>query len=255
MMIEGKHFGFIVLGFLNGDFELVPSTCVEEIADQKAALIEAGYQGIADLLEINRQSPEPIPPLLIRQSLTDRQAAASNLLTLDIVADGKFKGDDIHAWAKLGSSSIASEVGNEPQAEIATRTSLEITANYFQRVIEITGIPEDDPTEIDLGEAASILLGEVTPGEDSPFDLADLPDPTGFESLANLTRVCILKPGIANSLCAKLQAASNAFDRNQTKVMSKQLGAYRKELKAQIGKSITLEKAELLREISEAIEE
>ena len=67
-----------------------------------------------------------------------------------------------------------------------------------------------------------------------------------FEALCDLSRSLVSKPGIGSSLCAKLHAASEAQKRWQLDVRRHVLTAFEHQVKAQIGKALTLEEASQL---------
>jgi hypothetical protein len=58
-----------------------------------------------------------------------------------------------------------------------------------------------------------------------------------FASLCRVTRLTERNPGIANSLCVKLEAASDAVDRGSQNAAAAELGAYEHEVAAQSGVS------------------
>jgi hypothetical protein len=73
------------------------------------------------------------------------------------------------------------------------------------------------------------------------------------DSLCTLTKRWVTNPGIASALCAKLGAAKASIARGDTNSKNGQLDAYRNQLSAQSGKSITAEKAAILTKLSQAI--
>ncbi len=64
--------------------------------------------------------------------------------------------------------------------------------------------------------------------------------------MCELTEAYVTKAGIANALCAKLDAAERADARGQANAKAGSLGAYVNQLRAQSGKAITAERAEFL---------
>jgi hypothetical protein len=74
-----------------------------------------------------------------------------------------------------------------------------------------------------------------------------------FASVCDLVQQYSSKPGIANSLCAKLRAAAAASDRGQTKTMDNILNAFEHEVSAQSGKALTATEAETLIDLAEQL--
>ena len=74
-----------------------------------------------------------------------------------------------------------------------------------------------------------------------------------YTSLGALTRQYVTNAGIAESLVAKLEAAAAAAERGNDNAKNGQLGAYRNELEAQAGKSITAERARTLIRLASAL--
>lgn len=66
------------------------------------------------------------------------------------------------------------------------------------------------------------------------------------DSLCGLTRRFVAKEGVASSLCSKLNAAEKARAHGQTGALNGLVGAYKKALAVQTGRSITQENAGLL---------
>jgi len=71
-----------------------------------------------------------------------------------------------------------------------------------------------------------------------------------YDSLCTLTRTLVSKPDIAQSLCDKLAAAAAANAAGDTKTRNNNLAAYRKQVDAQTGKSITAANAAILKQLS-----
>jgi hypothetical protein len=67
-----------------------------------------------------------------------------------------------------------------------------------------------------------------------------------FARVCELTREYVEKAGIANALCAKLEAAEAADARGQENAKAGSLGAYVNQFRAQSGKVITAERASFL---------
>jgi methionine-rich copper-binding protein CopC len=74
------------------------------------------------------------------------------------------------------------------------------------------------------------------------------------QSLSNLTTRFVSKPGVAQSLVAKLVAAGDNMTAGQTNAADQQIEAYIHELEAQAGKSITVQQATLLIGLARALE-
>jgi len=71
-----------------------------------------------------------------------------------------------------------------------------------------------------------------------------------FDSLCALTETLVGKTDVAQALCDKLDAAEAANARGNTKARDNVLGAYRNQLDAQTGKSVSPADAALLRRLS-----
>ncbi len=71
-----------------------------------------------------------------------------------------------------------------------------------------------------------------------------------FASLCDLTRTLVTKADVAQSLCDKLVTAAAADAAGDTKKRDNNLAAYRKQIDAQTGKSITSANATLLKRLS-----
>ncbi|HEV8534157.1 MAG TPA: hypothetical protein VGR87_00325 [Candidatus Limnocylindria bacterium] len=71
-----------------------------------------------------------------------------------------------------------------------------------------------------------------------------------YASLCALTERFVDNPGIAGSLCAKLEAAEAADARGNAAARDSALGAYRSELEAQAGKALSRDRAEILARLS-----
>jgi predicted extracellular nuclease len=67
-----------------------------------------------------------------------------------------------------------------------------------------------------------------------------------FARVCELTRAYVEKAGVANALCAKLEAAEAADARGNANAKAGSLGAYVNQLRAQSGKAITAERASFL---------
>lgn len=112
-----------------------------------------------------------------------------------------------------------------------------------------TALPDGSPcvtsrtTNID-GDAVLVVL---TPHA-SVWTLAQIPPPADpevtFASLCEDTQAAVGQRGIAQSLCAKLAAASASRDRGDGPSADNQLAAYRSEVAAQAGKSLTAAQAD-----------
>ncbi len=74
-----------------------------------------------------------------------------------------------------------------------------------------------------------------------------------YDSLCALTHEYASGDGVANGLCAKLQAAAAAAEQGRDTVVQNYLTAYRNQLEAQVGKAFTPAQAELLAELSRAL--
>jgi hypothetical protein len=67
-----------------------------------------------------------------------------------------------------------------------------------------------------------------------------------FESLCALTRTYATRPGIGDSLCAKLDSAAAALDRGNLRTAQNILRAFANEVEAQRGKAFTPGQADTL---------
>lgn len=75
---------------------------------------------------------------------------------------------------------------------------------------------------------------------------APTPVPVTFAGLCDLTKQFVSKPGVAHSLCVKLDAAQDATVRGNARAEAGALGAFIHEVSAQSGKSIMPADAALL---------
>lgn len=105
--------------------------------------------------------------------------------------------------------------------------------------------------------AQEMKLDEFSPQMNASIgvELSELEgDPTAalFSAggLCNLTKLSVSKHGVANSLCAKLSAAEAAAARGDLQTQQNLLNAFRNELEAQAGKSITRRRATTLSTLS-----
>jgi hypothetical protein len=71
-----------------------------------------------------------------------------------------------------------------------------------------------------------------------------------FTSLCELTRTLVTSADVADGLCAKLDAAESSAARGNTRAKDNQLEAYRRQLHAQTGKSVSATDAALLERLS-----
>jgi hypothetical protein len=71
-----------------------------------------------------------------------------------------------------------------------------------------------------------------------------------FTSLCDLAKEVVTDPSVASGLCDKLTAAAAAAARGNTAVKDNQLKAFRSQVDAQIGKSISAADADLLKSLS-----
>ena len=67
-----------------------------------------------------------------------------------------------------------------------------------------------------------------------------------YEALRDLSQYYASKPGIANALAAKLNAAEDAEQRHNASARAGQLNAFRNDVKAQSGKALTAQQAHVL---------
>ena len=75
-----------------------------------------------------------------------------------------------------------------------------------------------------------------------------------YSSLASLTRTLVQKAGVADGLCDKLATAAAADARGDTTTRDGALNAYRNQLDAQSGKSVTEADAALLASLSRSLQ-
>jgi hypothetical protein len=75
-----------------------------------------------------------------------------------------------------------------------------------------------------------------------------------YASLASLTKTLVAKTGVADGLCDKLDTAAAAEVRGDTATRDGALNAYRNQLDAQTGKSVTAADAALLKSLSSALQ-
>jgi len=122
---------------------------------------------------------------------------------------------------------------------------------------QVTGLTEwhinaDEPDVLDYDTSfkppAQDALYEPNAYRTSDHDpiLVGLALAATFDDLCRLTRRYVTNADVADSLCAQLEAAKRADARGDQKTKEKALKAYVKLLRAQVGKSITSEQADVL---------
>lgn len=208
-----------------------------------------------------------------------------NAVTLSSDGTGAWKfdvaGDGQHAVA----CSAADNAGNEASAGDATEIdttppvvsySGDAGSYTVADTVDIACSAEDPTPTSGAGLLASGLAGSTCQdisGDAYTFALgqhevsASATDEAGNEgsgsasftvtvdsqSLCTLTKRWVSNAGIASSLCAKLSAAQASMQRGDANSKNRQLGAYRNQLSAQSGKSISADKAAILAKLSEAL--
>ncbi|HLO04797.1 MAG TPA: GON domain-containing protein [Symbiobacteriaceae bacterium] len=75
----------------------------------------------------------------------------------------------------------------------------------------------------------------------------------GSDSLCNLTQQFVSNKGIANALCAKLDAAMASAAKGNANSKAGQIGAYINQVQAQAGKTLTAEQAAILIQLAPAL--
>lgn len=131
--------------------------------------------------------------------------------------------------------------------------SVGITCSASDSLSGLAGSQCDDIS----GPAYGFNLGENT----FSASATDLADNTGSAtasfnvvvthgSLCNLTQQFVTKKGVAQSLCAKLDAAAAAAGRGNDKAAANIMGAYVNEVSAQSGKALTHEQAAILTQLA-----
>jgi hypothetical protein len=74
-----------------------------------------------------------------------------------------------------------------------------------------------------------------------------------FESLCALAKSYVTKASVADSLCAKLENAAAARERGNLKAAQNILNAFKNEVEAQRGKSLTSEDADTLVALADSL--
>jgi hypothetical protein len=74
-----------------------------------------------------------------------------------------------------------------------------------------------------------------------------------FPGLCQLTEIYETNPGIAHSLCAKLNAAEEAEERGNGHAESGELNAYGNEVEAQVDKTLTQHQASVLMTLAKTL--
>ncbi|MEX2646412.1 MAG: ExeM/NucH family extracellular endonuclease [Gaiellaceae bacterium] len=129
---------------------------------------------------------------------------------------------------------------------------------------QVTGVTEwhinaDEPDILDYDttfkppEQDALFEENAFRSSDHDPVLVGLDLDTTFAGLCLATRNAVSHEGIANSLCAKLRAAEAADARGNANAKAGALGAYMNELRAQSGKALTADQAELLIELSSTL--
>ncbi|HEV8249951.1 MAG TPA: ExeM/NucH family extracellular endonuclease [Gaiellaceae bacterium] len=122
---------------------------------------------------------------------------------------------------------------------------------------QVTGVSEwhinaDEPDVLDYDTSfkppEQDALYEPNAFRSSDHDpiLVGLDPKTTFDDLCRLTRRYVTSADVADSLCAQLDVAERADERGDQKTKEKALKAYVKLVTAQVGKSVTSERAQIL---------
>jgi predicted extracellular nuclease len=130
---------------------------------------------------------------------------------------------------------------------------------------QVTGVTEwhvnaDEPivldynTEFKPGDAVDTLYspGPYRSSDHDPILVGAQLDVT-FDSLCELTRLYVTKQDVEDGLCDKLEEAEEAAARGNENAKNGSLKAYRNQLKAQAGQSLTEAQAAALTELSKAL--
>ncbi len=136
------------------------------------------------------------------------------------------------------------------------------TSSLASQVAGVTDwhINPDEPTVLDYntefkpGDAVNTLYapGPYRSSDHDPV-LVGLQLDVTFDSLCDLTQLYVDKQGVADALCAKLDAAEKAAAKGNENAKNGSLKAYRNQLKAQAGKSLTEAEAAALAVLSESL--
>jgi hypothetical protein len=147
-----------------------------------------------------------------------------------------------------------SYAGNKGSYTVADTVSITCSASDA-----LSGVASSTCKDIS-GDASSFALGTNSYSA-SATDKADNTGSgaTSFKvtvdaaSLCTLTKRWVTNAGIASALCAKLDAAQASIARGDANSKDGQLGAYRNQLSAQAGKSVTADHAATLAKLSQAL--
>ncbi len=123
----------------------------------------------------------------------------------------------------------------------------------------LSGVASD--TCVDLaGQGWEFLLGTNSYSATATDNAGNLGEgSTSFDVSASFDGLCALveqfvsHAGVANSLCAKVAAASRAADRGNTNAQSGALGAFIAEVEAQTGKKVPAAEADVLIALAQAL--
>lgn len=123
----------------------------------------------------------------------------------------------------------------------------------------LSGVSSDSCADV-AGDAYTFTLGTNTASASATDNAGNIgTGSTSFtvtvthESLCTLTKRFVTKEGVANSLCAKLRAASASAARGNTLAGGNQLSAYVNEISAQRGKSVSEAHADVLANLAASL--
>jgi uncharacterized protein len=174
--------------------------------------------------------------------------------------------DDVAGTADDYTNLIASHVG-----QFAYSFVFDGMAGYLDHALsnasltpQVTGVSEwhvnaDEPDILDYDtsfkpdEQDELFEENAFRSSDHDPLLVGLELQTTFDGLCRATERAVSDPDVAESLCDKLRAAEKADERGNAAAKAGALRAYVKQLRAQIGKTISAEDAELLIQLASTL--
>jgi predicted extracellular nuclease len=176
-------------------------------------------------------------------------AFVAQILTVDptasVVVDGDLNDFEFSDTVSLLKGGVLSDlIDSLPQSERYTYV-FEGNSQTLDHILGSDGLLSA-PHDFDVVHVNAEFADQASDHDPSVLRLTLV----SYESLCTLTRQLVTDPGVAQGLCAKLAAAEDAAARGNTDAKEGALGAYRNQLEAQTGKSISAADAALLNSLS-----
>ena len=204
-----------------GFLDVVPAPGAEQARERMFSRIaDRGAKTISDLLSSNPDSYAKVV-----EYLKDPNTERTILDMFDAQGDGSVTVAEIHSF------------------QLTDRGNPEPLASFLNFVIDEMKLEMIDPT----------LRSEIGVRIDGP-----LGSPTAlffnYSGLCSLTKMYVDKPGVANSMCQKLDAAGAAHERGNLRARNASMGTFMNQVAAQAGKALSSEDAATLGNLARAIQ-